>query len=191
MRHGVTGRRRGITRCQPTSSWTGEQKANQQPDFGNAQVCEHICLETNLPTANLWLWSTHESGRETVSRGGRLPLWIWSFHPCQLWALVPGEGQQALRGSGSLPPGPPPPRRPLLRREAPQQRLHPRTSFVSEPLAMLKEAPAPPGATFFFRKIVNTGKAAAHKWRGMSYQAVFLWFRMMFTDINMFQSNKK
>ena len=79
----------------------------------------------------------------------------------ELWLL--GRGSRLSGVQAPCPQGPRPPGAPCFRGRPPQQRLHPRTSFVSEPLAMLKEAPAPPGATFFFRKIVNTGKAAAHK----------------------------
>ena len=77
----------------------------------------------------------------------------------------PERARQALRAS-------PPPNLPLgapcFQREPPpppppSTALHPRTSFVSGILAMLKEAPAPPGATFFFREIVNTGETAARK----------------------------
>ena len=73
----------------------------------------------------------------------------------------PERARQALRAS-------PPPNLPLgapcfQREPPPSTALHPRTSFVSETLAMLEEAPAPPGATFFFREIVNTGETAARK----------------------------
>ena len=90
-----------------------------------------------------------------------------SGHPTRVsvkhW--FPERARQALRAS-------PPPNLPLgapcFQREPPpppppSTALHPRTSFVSGTLATLKEAPAPPGATFFFREIVSTGETAARK----------------------------
>lgn len=43
------------------------------------------------------------------------------------------------------------------------------TPFISEMLAKLKKPLTPQGVTFFFRKIVNTGKTAVGKLREISY----------------------